>query len=420
MPKLSKSFVNQIKDLTYKDKTFTDDEIKKLAIRIQGKKKSWILTYRMNGKQEKMTLGSIFERTPDDVRAEAIELIDMINKGINPKNHRNKNNNILNVSELCDLYMAEGVAHKKESTLKIDQGRITHHIKPIIGNIRLSELNTGDIERMMIKIMNGNVKSAQEQCKIRGRSRVTGGHEAANRTVQLLSAIFNFAINRELLDKNPAKFVKRPKTQAKETFLTPQDIKLLGVTLKRPSYCDKKEAINAIKLLLLTGCRKDEILSLRWDFIDFDNQCFRFPDTKTGKQNRVFGTAALKLLKELQSKNPSPWVFPATKGSGHYIGLPKIFNRICSSKLEDDFADNATTFYKPDITLHSLRHTFASISNLLGYNDFTIAGMLGHHIRSTTARYSHNVDSALISAANQVSEYINNLLEGYDNELISK
>ncbi len=420
MPKLSKSFVNQIKDLTYKDKTFTDDEIKKLAIRIQGKKKSWILTYRMNGKQEKMTLGSIFERTPDDVRAEAIELIDMINKGINPKNHRNKSNNILNVSELCDLYMAEGVAHKKESTLKIDQGRITHHIKPIIGNIRLSELNTGDIERMMIKIMNGNVKSAQEQCKIRGRSRVTGGHEAANRTVQLLSAIFNFAINRELLDKNPAKFVKRPKTQAKETFLTPQDIKLLGVTLKRPSYCDKKEAINAIKLLLLTGCRKDEILSLRWDFIDFDNQCFRFPDTKTGKQNRVFGIAALSLLKEIKSKNSSPWVFPATKGNGHYVGLPKIFNRICSSKLEDSPADSGTVFYRPDITLHSLRHTFASIANLLGYNDFTIAGMLGHRIRSTTARYSHNVDSALILAANQVSEFINNLLEGGNNELFSK
>ena len=265
---------------------------------------------------------------------------------------------------------------------------------------------------MMIKIMNGNVKSAQEQCKIRGRSRVTGGHEAANRTVQLLSAIFNFAINRELLDKNPAKFVKRPKTQAKETFLTPQDIKLLGVTLKRPSYCDKKEAINAIKLLLLTGCRKDEILSLRWDFIDFDNQCFRFPDTKTGKQNRVFGIAALSLLKEIKSKNRSPWVFPATKGNGHYVGLPKIFNRICSSKLEDSPADSGTVFYRPDITLHSLRHTFASIANLLGYNDFTIAGMLGHRIRSTTARYSHNVDSALILAANQVSEFINNLLEG--------
>lgn len=420
MPKLSKSFINQIKDLSYPDKTFTDDEIKKLAIRIQGNKKSWILTYRMNGKQEKMTLGSIFERTPEDVRAEAIELLDMINKGISPKDHRNQARNILNISELCDLYMAEGVTHKKESTLKIDKGRITHHIKPLIGNIRLSELNTGDIERMMIKIMNGDVKSAQEQCKKRGRSRVTGGKEAANRTVQLLSAILNFARNRELIDKNPAKFVKRPKTPTKETFLTPQEIKQLGTILKHPLYCDKKEAINAIKLLLLTGCRKNEILSLRWDFIDFDNQCFRFPDTKTGKQNRVFGIAALRLLKEIKSKNKSPWVFPATRGEGHYIGLPKIFNRICSSKLEDDFADNATTFYKPDITLHSLRHTFASISNLLGYNDFTIAGMLGHHIRSTTARYSHNVDSALISAANQVSEFINNLLEGYDNELISK
>lgn len=420
MPKLSKSFINQIKDLSYPDKTFTDDEIKKLAIRIQGNKKSWILTYRMNGKQEKMTLGSIFERTPEDVRTEAIELLDMINKGISPKDHRNQARNILNISELCDLYMAEGVTHKKESTLKIDKGRITHHIKPLIGNIRLSELNTGDIERMMIKIMNGDIKSAQEQCKKRGRSRVTGGKEAANRTVQLLSAILNFARHRELIDKNPAKFVKRPKTPAKETFLDPQDIKHLGTILKHPLYCDKKEAINAIKLLLLTGCRKNEILSLRWDFIDFDNQCFRFPDTKTGKQNRVFGIAALRLLKEIKSKNKSPWVFPATKGEGHYVGLPKIFTKICFSKLMNDCADSVTTFSQPNIKLHSLRHTFASISNLLGYNDFTIAGMLGHHIKTTTARYSHNVDSALILAANHVSEYINNLLEEYDNELTSK
>lgn len=273
---------------------------------------------------------------------------------------------------------------------------------------------------MMIKIMNGDIKSAQEQCKKRGRSRVTGGKEAANRTVQLLSAILNFARHRELIDKNPAKFVKRPKTPAKETFLVPQDIKHLGTILKHPLYCDKKEAINAIKLLLLTGCRKNEILSLRWDFIDFDNQCFRFPDTKTGKQNRVFGIAALRLLKEIKSKNKSPWVFPATKGSGHYIGLPKIFTKICSSKLMNDCADSVTTFSQQNIKLHSLRHTFASISNLLGYNDFTIAGMLGHHIKTTTARYSHNVDSALILAANHVSEYINNLLEGYDNELTSK
>ncbi len=416
MPKLNKSFINQIKDEIHKDKVYTDDEIKKLNIRIQGNKKTWVLIYRINGHQKKLSLGSIFERTPDSVRAEAIDLLNMINRGIDPAQEKKRYQEEMNVKQLCELYMKEGVAHKKQSTLKIDEGRITHHINPIIGNIKLSELNTGDIEKMMIKIINGDVKSAKESEKKRGRSIVTGGSEAANRTVQLLSAILNFAIHRELIDKNPAKYVKRPASHKKEIFLTIEEIKKLGLALADPQHADKKTAINAIKLILLTGCRKTEILSLRWDYIDFNSKCFRFPDTKTGKQTRAFGEAAKNLLEELKRKTNSDWVFPATRGNGFYIGLPKTFHQICYSHPlgEDGKPDLNKSSYitKADVSLHTLRHSFATIANSLNFNDFTIAGMIGHKIGGVTRRYSHDVDEAIVMAADKVSEYISKALEG--------
>src|SRR6202012_4951553 len=120
-----------------------------------------------------------------------------------------------------------------------------------------------------------------------------------------------------------------------------------------------------------TGCRKTEILSLPWSWFDEKARCIRFEDTKTGAQLRPIGIAAVWHIASQpermdEKKKKIPWIFPADRGTGHFVGLPRVFERLCEqAKLED-------------VTLHTLRHTFAATAAELGFSELTIAGLLGH------------------------------------------
>jgi integrase len=163
---------------------------------------------------------------------------------------------------------------------------------------------------------------------------------------------------------------------------------------------ENRTALAAIKALALTGCRRQEILDLPWDWLDSQRKCIRFADTKTGAQLRPIGEAAVThLLAQTKIEN-CDWVFPASSGEGCIVGVPRIFQRLCTAaKIEG-------------VSLHTLRHTFASVAADLGYSELTIAGLLGHRGSSITARYAHVPDRALVSAADQVADVIARALRG--------
>ena len=120
----------------------------------------------------------------------------------------------------------------------------------------------------------------------------------------------------------------------------------------------------------------------------------------------------MNLLIELKSYQKNEWVFPSNDDNKHFLGLPRVFEKICSLK------DNETNqlFLKKSITLHTLRHSFASIGADMGFTEITLAGLLGHSLGGVTNRYSHNVDSSLISAADKISLRIENALNGKTEE----
>src|SRR5262249_13098515 len=100
------------------------------------------------------------------------------------------------------------------------------------------------------------------------------------------------------------------------------------------------------------------------------------------------------------------YVFPAERGGGHFVGLPKVLRRLCKkAKLEN-------------VTIHVLRHTFAATAATIGFSELTIAGLLGHRVPGITARYAHVPDAALIVAAARVSRTIANALAGTINAAI--
>ena len=158
----------------------------------------------------------------------------------------------MTISELCELYLRDGVHHKKESTLYIDCGRIEHHIKPLIGNIRITELNRATVEKMMFDIIKGDkIKKYAKSKNRRGTIKINGGEYAASRTVSLLGAILEFAKTRSLITDNVVRGIKRPKDKIRDVFLTSDEIIKFGEILRLAEENFKNEkAINIIKLLL--------------------------------------------------------------------------------------------------------------------------------------------------------------------------
>ena len=129
-------------------------------------------------------------------------------------------------------------------------------------------------------------------------------------------------------------------------------------------------------------------------------RCIRFEETKSGPQLRPIGAAAIKQLAAQSRHEDSPWVFPADHGDGHFVGLPRVLARLCArAGLKD-------------VTVHTLRHSFAATAAGLGFSELTIAGLLGHTVPGVTARYAHLPDSALVAAADRVSARMAAALEG--------
>ena len=163
---------------------------------------------------------------------------------------------------------------------------------------------------------------------------------------------------------------------------------------------ENRTGIAAIRALLLTGCRRNETLALPWSWLDAKARCIRFEDTKSGAQLRPIGATAANYLAAQTRRKASPWVFPADRGDGHFIGLPRVLARLCArAGLEN-------------VTVHTLRHTFAATAAELGFSELTIAGLLGHSVPGVTARYAHVPDSALVAAADRVAARIAAALDG--------
>jgi hypothetical protein len=232
MPKLTKIFVDNLSNQTG-DKTYWDDTIKGLGYRIQGNSRSWVVKYRnSNGITRKLTLGKANILTAAQARQLAQEKLAEVIHGKDPAKEKIEAREAKTISEICDLYMLEGVSHKKASTLEIDKGRIKRHIKPLLGSQIVKTLTRGDIEKFMSDIIKGDkIRLVKNSGKRGGVSRVTGGATAASRTVQLLGAILEFAIRRNFISHNPAHGIQKPKSNKKDVFLDIDDIKNLGLAL---------------------------------------------------------------------------------------------------------------------------------------------------------------------------------------------
>jgi integrase len=281
---------------------------------------------------------------------------------------------------------------KSAATIAIDEGRVHRHLIPLLGKRDITGIAKADVLTAMHAIQSGKTADTIKT-KPRGVARVTGGAGTARRTIGLLGSIFSHAIRTGLRTDNPVHGIERSKDGRRTRFLTPEEYAQLGKALDELEQGGSNPfAIAAIRLLALTGCRKTEVLSLTHDAVDRHAGCLRLKATKSGPQVRAIGGIALELIDNLTVHER--FIFPASRGTGPLVGLPRIFTKACEKAGLDD------------VTLHTLRHSYASTALELEFSELTIAMLLGHTSHSTTSRYAHHVDRVVRAAADRVCKLI--------------
>ena len=369
------------------------------ARRQSGPVISYILVYRTKeSRQRTYTIGKHGSPwSPDTARQEARRILGEVAKGGDPQAEKVAGRSAITVAELCRQYLADVEAGrlltrrkiaKKESTLISDRGRITRHIIPLLGRMPVKAVTRDDVEAFMHEVATG-ITARVEKTKPRGLSVVRGGRGVAGRTVGLLGAIFAYAVRKDIRLDNPAHGIMRFADGRRDRRLTDDEYQQLGKALSMAEQEVWKPAIDATRLMILSGWRRGEVLGLRWVEVDLGRRTARLTDTKTGASIRPLSELACTII----SAQPrgSDVVFPGRSGEP-IIGYRKMWLRI--AKLSD---------LPADVTPHVLRHSFASLAADLGHNEPTIASLLGHKMHSITSRYVHSADAVLLAAADSVA-----------------
>jgi len=352
--------------------------------------KSYAVEYRAGrgrfAPNKRLTLGKHGSPwTPDAARREAKRLLGKVANGGDPAQDRKEERDALTFGMLLDLYFAEGVSVKKPRTVRTDRGRAEHYLRPLLGGRRLDHIGRTEIERMRDAIATG--KAARKPDKRPRGSMVRGGKGVAAQCVTLASAVFTFANKRGLCDRNPARGVDREPVRKLERFLSNAEIARLADALDvAMAATGNPYPVAAIKLLLLTGCRKGEIVGLEWPHVDFERQCLRLTDAKEAKgEGKIvrLSPPALELLQGLPRMGGNPLVICGMRTRSGSAAIDKTWAKVRQA------ADLS------GVRLHDLRHSYASIAAEGGASLLMIGKLLGHRNTATTERYAHLSDDPL-------------------------
>ena len=390
--RLTKSVVDGLRPL---DRPFIefDAELKGFGIRVMPSgAKTWQVEYRPHpgGRgvdKKRIAIGAANTITADEARKKAREILAAAAKGEDPAKERSERRREMKVAGLIDLYEADGCyvlrgmrqgEPMKPATKAFTLARLRHHVVPLLGSKRVTDVTPTDVERMVRDIAAG--KTARDEKPADGRRIIVrGGDGAARKVVRDLSAVFTFATRRGIIPANPCDMAAVRKTDNRRTrYLSIEEVRRLGEALDRLQADGvNPKALDITRLWALTGCRRDEIAALKWDEVDFERSCLVLDDTKTGKSVRPLAAPALALLASIGRHEKSPYVFPASSGDAHYQGTKRVWPKVTAlARL-------------PGVTPHTLRHTLGSAAVSSGETLAMTGAILGHANARSTAIYAH-------------------------------
>lgn len=330
-----------------------DQLVPGLGIKRNKRGSVWVLKYRFAGRQVWTTLGDIEMLTREEARALARVRKWAAKNGEAPPPKRRSSS--LRVVDFCKIYLERHAKPQKKSWHK-DQSRIRLYIAPLLGHLRLT-----DVDKRLIATIHQDIGSTKPY--------------AANRVLEQLQTMFNLAAEWGYMPenlKNPAAGIRAFPETKRTRWLTSEEMSRLAAVLgSLPGGYS-----TYFWLLLLTGCRRSEMATLRWSHVDLEAGFIHFPKTKSGKPHTLpLSSAAMALLCALPARNA--YVFPGRKKDDHWKRPDKVWQKIRR-------AANI-----PDVRLHDLRHTAASWLVQQKHSLETVRALLNHSTLHTTQRYTH-------------------------------
>ena len=359
-----------------KDAVFWDRELLGFGIRVYPSgSKVYVVQTRTKGKSKRVTLGRHGVISADQARRKAAETIARLKSGEDPGG---RSASTVTVADLAARYLKEHVAlHCKPHTAKLYRSAVQRFILPAYGHLAVEE-----VDREHIANLHYELRDIPYQ---------------ANRVLEIGSKLFNLAELWKLrAGGNPCKFVRKYREKNRERFLTDEEFRRLGEVLSEmeaektlPVF-----AAAAFRLLMLTGCRRNEIVTLRWEHVDIKGGELRLPDTKTGARMVPVSPPAARVLAELPRIEGNPWVIPGFKPNRHLADLNHYWERVRErANLQD-------------VRIHDIRHSFASRALALGESLTMIGKLLGHNKIETTSRYAHLARDSIKASSARVADSI--------------
>jgi integrase len=361
--------------------------------------KSYVVQYRIGRRLRRYTIGRHGAPwTPDLARKEALRLLALVASGLDPAAAKIAGRTAPTVHQLAERVRTEHLVKRRAAT-RNEYGRLLRlHILPTLGSLRVADVARADVAKLHHSLRKTPLQ--------------------ANRVVAVLSKMLNLAERWGLRSDgtNPCRHVERNRERRRERFLSTLELGRLGRVLDQaargpltlPARRKKAKAVTvrlspyalaAIALLVFTGARVSEILSLRWAAVDLERGVLHLATSKTGAPVVYINAGARAVLERLPRVERNPYVIVGGRPGAHLVNVKDPWYAIRrAAKLED-------------VRLHDLRHSFASVGAGAGLGLPMIGALLGHTQASTTQRYAHLAADPVRAAAELVGARIAKALE---------
>ncbi|MES1934215.1 phage integrase [Salinisphaera shabanensis T35B1] len=349
-----------------------------LGVRVRaGGAMTYCVVYKRHGRKRQMTLGGYHDLPLKKAREMAQTIRTQVAEGRDPAADKQRRLQAPTVRDVVNLFFSAEAVELRGSTLRNYRDYADRHILPALGTRKIEDVTRQDVSELRRAMADTPTK--------------------ANRVVAFLSRLCTLAMNEDVLTVNPCARVKKYREEARERHLSDDEWKALTEALAADT---NRDVANMVRLLMLTGARKSEVLRAEWSQFDLDDDrpVWVKPSshTKQRRTHRVtLNRSAASLLRRIRSEagGRSPYLFPMPSDPARHRADPKKpWYRIRKrAGLEN-------------VRMHDLRHTFASRAVLGGADLYVVGALLGHTQMRTTERYAHLVDEQTRRAANPVDD----------------
>lgn len=344
---------------TSKLQEFSDDKVRGLSLLVTPKgAKTYYAVRKFKGKVERTKVGRFPETSLKVARQRVGRIQSQYDDGVSPLEAKKKDRMDIDLNAFFEIYYRD---HCRQRNKRPETARYNYekYLAPDLGKMKLSGIERLDIQKVIQRIG------------------LEGHRRNANIMHSLIRAMLNKAIAWELRpEPNPALHIQRYPEKSRDRFMSKSELQRFHIALREEPNDTNRDVIY---LLLLTGARKSEALTMRWSDIDFDDQLWRIPDPKNGTPRRVVLADELVLMLRRRRQDyadQSLWVFPGGGKTGHLEGIKKAWGRLLENAAIENFR------------LHDLRRTLASWMLANGQGLPLIGEVLGHKDYQSTLVYA--------------------------------